>query len=294
LSDSLEVGSKRSAPVEGSSMPRTEGNYVAMQSEVSTVVTMEWRRYWDIVFYRTYAELKAEAQLSYMGYVWWVLEPLLNTLLFYVLLVAVLEQSTVGAISFLVVGAITWQWFSASMMTAANSVVDAGVMLRHIYLPKVVLPLISILTSSWKFLFLFALLLLSVWVTGHAPTLVYAALPLLLVLEFLLILAFTLPLAFIMPYVPDARVTVDALLRSAMLVSGIFFPVERLPAAYRAYFHLNPMADLIESYRDVLLDNRWPRWDLLGYVAFISFLGLIFAAWFHQRLDRAMVKAIHR
>jgi lipopolysaccharide transport system permease protein len=265
-----------------------------MWSGATTVVVMEWQRYWDIIVYRTYAELKAEAQLSYMGYVWWVLEPLLNTLLFYVLLVAVLEQSTVGAISFLVVGAITWQWFSASLMSAANSVVDAGGMLRHIYLPKLVLPLISIMTSGWKFLFLFALLLLSVWFTGHPPALVYAALPLLLALEFILIIAFTLPLALIMPYVPDARVTVDALLRSAMLVSGIFFPVEKLPSAFRGYFHLNPMADLIEGYRDVLLYNQWPRWDLLGYVALLGFIGLAFTAWLHQRVDRSMVKAIHR
>jgi len=255
---------------------------------------MDWQRYWDIVVYRTYAELKAEAQLSYMGYLWWALEPVLNTLLFWVLVVAVLEQNTVGAVSFIVVGAIIWQWFSASLLSAANSIVDAGGMLRQIYLPKVVLPLISILTSSWKFLFLFVLLLVTVWLTGHPPSVVYAALPLLLLLEFLLILAFTLPLAFIMPYVPDARVTVDALLRSAMLISGIFFPVEKLPPTFRVYFHLNPMADLIEAFRNVLLDNRWPRWELLLYVSLVCLAGLTLAAWFHHRTDRSMVKAIHR
>ena len=36
--------------------------------------------------YRAYAELKSEAQLNYMGYVWWLLEPLLNTILFYVIM----------------------------------------------------------------------------------------------------------------------------------------------------------------------------------------------------------------
>ena len=268
--------------------------FVATHSTASTVGTMEWQRYWDIVIYRTYAELKAEAQLSYMGYVWWILEPILNTLLFYVLLIAVLEQSTVGAVSFLVVGAMTWQWFNASLMGAANSVVDAGGMLKYIYLPKVVLPLISILTSSWKFLFLFVLLLICVWATGHPPTLVYVVLPLLLALELLIILAFTLPLAFIMPYFPDARVAVEAFLRSAMLVTGIFFPVEKLPVEFRGYFHLNPMADLIEAYRAILLDGAWPNWGLLGYVTLMGVTGLLLAQWLHQKIDRSIVKAIHR
>src|SRR5208282_6725907 len=100
-----------------------------------------------------------------------------------------------------------------------------------------------------------------VWISGHPPSLAYAALPLLLLLEFMTIVAFTLPLAFIMPYFPDARVTVDAILRSVMLISGIFFPVDRLPEVYRLYFHLNPLADLIEAYRAVLINGQWPRWD---------------------------------
>ena len=60
---------------------------------------MQWERYRDIVFYRAYAELKAEAQLNYMGYVWWLLEPLLNTGLFMVLMVYVLEQQTTDEIT---------------------------------------------------------------------------------------------------------------------------------------------------------------------------------------------------
>ncbi len=274
---------------------RSEGIFVAMRGGLSNVTPMQWQRIGISSFTRTYAELKAEAQLSYMGYVWWVLEPLLNTVLFYVLLVAVLEQSTAGAISFLVVGAITWQWFSGSMMTAANSLVDGGGMLRQIYLPKVVLPLISILTSTWKFLFLFILLLLSVWVTGSSadPRLRRASLAAgpRIDAHHRLDAAAGLDHALLSGC---PAWTVDAFLRSAMLVSGLFFPVERAPAAYRAYFHLNPMADLIEAYRNVLLYNQWPRWNLLGYVSLLSIAGLAFAFWLHERLDRSMVKAINR
>lgn len=255
---------------------------------------MDWHRYWNIIVYRTYAELKSEAQLNYMGYVWWLLEPLLNTILFYVILVTVLEQSTTGAISFLLVGSITWQWLSASILSAANSIFDAGGMLKQIYLPKVVLPLIAVLTSTWKFLFIFSLLLIWVWATGHRPNVTYAALPALLLLELAVILAFSLPLAVVIPYFPDARVTVDALLRSIMLISGIFFPVEKLPSIYHAYFYINPMAVLIEAFRAVLLDGQWPRWDLLGYVALFALCGLVLTAWLYSHLDRSLVKAIHR
>jgi len=255
---------------------------------------MDWHRYWNIVVYRTYAELKSEVQLNYMGYVWWLLEPLLNTVLFYVILVTILEQSTTGAVSFLLVGSITWQWLNSSLLSAANSIFDAGGMLKQIYLPKVVLPLISILTSTWKFLFIFFLLLVWVWCTGYPPSVAYFALPLILLLELAVILTFSLPLAAIIPYFPDARVAVDAILRSIMLVSGIFFSVDKLPPVYHFYFYLNPMAVLIEAYRAILLYGEWPRWDLLAYVAIFCACGLTLTAWLYVRVDRSVVKAIHR
>jgi len=255
---------------------------------------MDWHRYWNIVIYRTYAELKSEVQLNYMGYIWWLLEPLLNTVLFYVILVTILEQSTTGAVSFLLVGSITWQWLNSSILSAANSIFDAGGMLKQIYLPKVILPLISILTSTWKFLFIFALLLAWVWCTGYLPSVTYLALPLILLLQLAVILAFSLPLAAIIPYFPDARVAVDAILRSVMLVSGIFFSVDKLPPDYHFYFYLNPMAVLIEAYRAVLLDGKWPRWDLLSYVGIFCVCALALTTWLYIRVDRSVVKAIHR
>jgi len=254
---------------------------------------MHWDRYRDIVFYRAYAELKAEAQLNYMGYVWWVLEPLLNTVLFYVILVAVLEQGTAGAISFVLVGSVTWQWMSSSILGASGSVYEAGTMLKHVYLPKVVLPLIVLLVTTWKFLFLFALLLAWVWVTGHAVTAAYLALPLLLLLHLGLIAAISLPLAAIIPYVPDARIAVDAGLRTLMLISGIFFPIGKLGATSHFYFHLNPMAVIIEAYRAILLEGRWPDGALLAYVAAFSALLLAGTAWLYRRIDRSIVKVLN-
>ena len=255
---------------------------------------MDWARYRDIIFYRAYAELKAEAQLNYMGYVWWLLEPLLNTVLFYVLVVAVLEQNTAGAVAFILVGSVTWQWTAGSILTSAASIFDAGGMLKHIYLPKIVLPLITLVATTWKFLFVFALLLVWVWVSGHPVKLSYLALPLVMALQLLLNISVSLPMAALIPYFPDARIAVEAGLRSLMLVSGIFFSVDKLSPTYHFYFHLNPIAVLIEAYRNVLLDGHWPNWNQLAYVTFFSTAALSATLWFYQRIDRSVVKAIHR
>jgi lipopolysaccharide transport system permease protein len=255
---------------------------------------VEWRRYRDIIIYRTRAELKAEAELNHMGYVWWLLEPLLNTVLFYTILVVVLDRARADSISFVLVASITWQWFNGTVMTSAGSIFDAGGILKQVYLPKVVLPLISIFSNTWKFLFIFAILLLWLWCAGSPPNLAYLSLPALLLLEFAVILALSLPLAGVIPYFPDARVSVDAVLRSLMLVSGFFFTGDEIPAVYRPYFYLNPMAILIENFRRVLIHGQWPEWGRLGYVALLCAALLVFTYWFYGRIDRSVVKVINR
>jgi lipopolysaccharide transport system permease protein len=255
---------------------------------------MQWARYRDIVLYRAYAELKAEAQLNYMGCVWWLLEPLLNTVLFYVLLVVVLEQQAADSISFVLIGAIIWQWTSSCVLTSAGSILDAGGMLQHVYLPKIILPLIVLLSTTWKFLFIFLLLLGWVWAAGHPPTLAYAALPGLLLVQMMVNVVASLAVAALIPYFPDARLVVDAFLRSLMIVSGIFFPIEKLPAWAHFYFYLNPLADLIQAYRNVLLHGQWPAWWQLGWVTVFCALGLVFLAAFYRRIDLSVIKAIHR
>ena len=255
---------------------------------------MQWERYRDIVIYRAYAELKAEAQLNYMGYVWWLLEPLLNTGLFLVLMVYVLEQQTTDALSFVLVGAIVWQWTYACILSSSGSIFEAGGMLKHIYLPKILLPLIVLLTTTWKFLFVFGLMLLFLVAAGHPPTAACAAVPLLLLLQMLVNIVASLAVAAVMPYFPDARIAVDAVLRSLMLVSGIFFGIDRLSPAYHAWFYLNPMAVLIEAYRAVLLHGQWPAWPRLGALAAVCAVVLVFVLAFYRRIDLSVVKAINR
>ena len=254
---------------------------------------IQWQRYWDIIFYRTYAELKAEAQVRYLGYILWLLDPLINTVLLNVILAA-WNQWAVDAVTFLLTGSIIWQWFSTCFITATGSIYDAGEMLKYVYLPKAVLPLIAILSNTWRFAFIFALLLLWCWGSGHLPTHAYLALPVLLFLQLLIIIGFGLPLAAIMPYFPDARIVVDAVLRYLWLISGIFFSVEKLPSTYQFYFHLNPMAVLIEAYRDVLIGGIWPNWAHLSYVALVGLIALGGATWIYKRIDLSIIKAIHR
>ncbi|MGH2578588.1 MAG: ABC transporter permease, partial [Actinomycetota bacterium] len=99
-------------------------------------------------------------------------------------------------------------------------------------------------------------------------------------------------LAALIPFIPDLRNFVDYGLRMLMFLSGVFFPAEHLPEGIRPWFYLNPMANLIESYREVLIHQRWPDFGALGLVALLSCAIVVPAIYLLTRYDRVYPKVV--
>ena len=226
----------------------------------------------SLIRFKAWAELRAERERTYLGFVWWVLEPLMFMAIFYVVFGLVRGKGGVDFVAFLLVGLVTWQWFRACMSHAGASVLIGLGLMRQIRLPPVLFPLIVVVTDSIKFLVILLLLLLALVLLGHAPGFWILALPLVLAVQLLFILACAVPYAALVPFIPDLRHVVDTLLMGMMFLCGIFYSIETLSEPYRTWIHLNPMASLIQDTRRILLQNVAPDWAALACIAATSVL----------------------
>ena len=75
---------------------------------------MEIKRYLEIIYYKTYADLRSEASRSYLGFVWWILEPVLYMSVFYLVFSVIRGQKDEDFILFLLVGLVSWKWFASN------------------------------------------------------------------------------------------------------------------------------------------------------------------------------------
>lgn len=247
-------------------------------------------RYVNIVLFKTYGNLKAEIEKTYLGCIWWILEPIINTAVFYFIFVHVLCIRTENFAVFLYVGITLYGWFAGGVNAGANSIIMNAGIIQQIYLPKYLFPVIAICNMSWKFLFSLIVLFPLLWF-NHAPiTWTYIALPLLVVIQFFLIVAVTLPLAGLIPYFQDGRTVLATVLSVLMWLSGIMFSPEHVPGHLKILFYSNPIAVLIEAYRAVLIRGEWPDWKfLLIPVAWIIIAGLI-GLFVMKKIDRTVTK----
>lgn len=242
-------------------------------------------RYIELVLYKTYADLRAETERTYLGFLWWIFEPIMYMTVFYVVFGVFMGHKTDHFVQFLLIGLTIWQWMKSCLSHGSESILASRGLMQHIHLPKVIFPTVLILTDTVKFIFIFTLLLCYLWLSGFPVGIEYLALPVVLLVQLLFIMAITYLLAAVVPFLPDLRFVVDNVLHAIFFASGIFFSAQAIPQNYHFYFYLNPMARLIEDYRRILMYNQWPNWENLLIVSIIAILGIILGVGLIRRFE---------
>jgi lipopolysaccharide transport system permease protein len=240
---------------------------------------MNYKQYLAIIAFKTKTELKTEVQRTYLGFLWWIFEPLMFLGIFYLVFTNLRESKVENFIQFLLVGLVFWKWFAASISQSSGVVLIQINLLRQVKIPAWLFPIIKVSASFFKFIIIFALLLTMLWSTGFYPSFNSLYIFEIILLQYLLITGFVLTLSSIIPFIPDIKNIVDNLMMGLFFLSGIFFSINDMPEKFREILYLNPMVHIIENARLVLINNKPPNHlhllFVLGVALFFIILGLL-------------------
>lgn len=232
-------------------------------------------RLFSVVGYKAYADLRAESEKYYASYLWWILEPLLQMCTYYVVFGLLFRRGTQDYVPFLLVGLVTWRWFTAIVNEGAASISNSHHLIGQVYLPKFIFPTVCVLTQTFKFVVVFLVLLVFLWIYGFPLTYHYVALPILFAVQLCVVVGVTYCVASLFPFLPDIRLLVDTGLMLLFFVSGIFFSGASIPEEYQTAFYLNPMATLLEGYRNILMYQTWPDFSALFWAGIVGIVGIV-------------------
>ena len=248
---------------------------------------MKAQAFFDLLLYKTRANLRAEVSQLYLNFAWWALEPLFSMAVFYVVFGIFMNSSTPHFALFLLIGTTQWQWFSATVLHASTSISGAGALIQRVSLPKVFFPLEIFLQDSFKHLFVLALLGLFLCLSSVPVTSAWLALPVVLALQGLLILTCSILFAGLVPFLPDLRFILGTVMNVLFFVSGIFFNINAfvLPQ-HTKWMYCNPMAGILREYRQIIINGQWPDWGYLAGVFAGVLVLLALALYLVFRLDK--------
>ena len=230
-------------------------------------------------------DLKNRYVGSFMGFFWSVIHPLV-LLLSYTFVFSIvfnirpqLRQIDNFAV-FLFCGILPWLYFQDTLVRSCSSVVDHSHLVRKTLFPTEILPLILALSNLVTHLVGFAILLI---VLLYMNTIGWAIILMPLYLVFLIVLALGLGwlTAALHVFLRDTAQILSVTLVFWFWFTPIFYQLEMVPGGYRTWIRFNPLTHVVEGYRRMLLENRWPEIESLlwlGACALVAFIlgGVVF------------------
>jgi lipopolysaccharide transport system permease protein len=84
---------------------------------------MPLSQYFRLVDTMARMALRADAMKFYLGYLWWILEPLLWVGMFYLVFVVLMQFREPNFLMFLATGKLAFIWFSKTVTQASNTIV---------------------------------------------------------------------------------------------------------------------------------------------------------------------------
>ena len=237
-------------------------------------------------------EIRGKYKGSFLGVLWSFVNPLLMTLVYAIVFPFILRGAQPHYTTFIVVAIIPWTWFTYTISQGTNTMLTNGGIIKKVYFPRMILP-ISIVVSGLVN-FLISCLIIGIFLIcsgiGFSWHLVF--LPLIILIQFVLQLGLILMTSSIDVYIRDAEYIINFIVSMVFYGTPILYATDLFPERFRWILHLNPMATIIESYRDVFFHHVVPNMKLLGLVGIASLIVLGLGILIFRKLEKGFAEEL--
>jgi lipopolysaccharide transport system permease protein len=252
------------------------------------------RKYLDLVWLRGIGALKADAQDSYLGMLWWILEPLLLTALFYLAFSTGMKGSGSGDnfIFFLLCGMLPFKWTASTLTSSSQTLLNNLGIMGQVFLPKWIFPAATNLSMAIRFAFILPVMMLFMIYGGYEPNINWLTIGYVLLCQLIFNIGISFLVSATVPLVPDLTHIVPLVVTALLFTSGIFFDINERPEDIQAILRLNPFVEILDGYRAVLIHGEAISPSDMLYAWYVSIstfaigLGLLTA--FNRYYPRAL------
>ncbi|KPV51373.1 hypothetical protein SE17_21555 [Kouleothrix aurantiaca] len=261
--------------------------------------------YRELIINLVLRDMRVRYKGSALGYLWTQLAPLLLMLVFWFVFSRLLSSSITMFPVFLIIGLLSWNFTAEAVVGGARSIIDSASLIKKVFFPREVLPLVSVLSSLLNFLLSLPMMLLLMAAVqlgtlgrlNFAWTIAY--LPVLLIIQTMLLTGLALLMSALAVRFRDFVHLIGILMQFWFFLTPVVYSIDSfnntvfgIPLAV-AIRWINPMASLIEFYREVLYGQAVtaPNIPTPGLPALTSVLRVLVTAvsllalgyWFFQR-----------
>ena len=250
-------------------------------------------RFKEMIKSFTIRELRTRYKGSFLGFLWTFVNPLMQLLIYSLMLPFILKINERNYTMFLFVGLIPWGFFTSSIQSSCNLIVGNSSLVTKVYFPREILPLTytlsGLLNTIFSYMIVFPMLIIF-----KIPITIYILwLPLILIGQTVLNLGFSLMVSSINVFFRDLEYLTSVGLMALYFATPVMYSMTILPEKLqKILIFINPMASYIVLYRDIMYYGRSPKWGLLIYAISYSVAVFIIGYMIFQKLQKKFAELL--
>lgn len=249
-------------------------------------------------------DLRARYKGSALGYLWTQIAPLGMMLVYVIVFSFLLPNGLAMFPVFIIVGLLPWNYTAEAVLSGTRSIIDNAALVKKVYFPREVLPLVAVGSSLLNFILSLPMMALVIIVVQLATlgrlnlswSIVY--LPVIMALQTIFLAGLSLLLGAGAVFFRDVVHLIGIVINIWFFLTPIIYPLSTISEglAARLIRWFNPLASIIEFYREIIYGNPvpvglipTPGVPALSAMLRVGLTGLIilaFGYWVFQRTSR--------
>lgn len=237
-------------------------------------------------------EIRGKYKGSFLGVLWSFVNPLLTTLVYAIVFPFLLRGGQEHYTTFLVVAILPWTYFTTVIAQGTSTILTNGGILKKVYFPREILPISINVSGLINFLISCLIIALFLIFSGIGFSLYIVFLPVIIFVQFLLLQGIIFITSSINVYIRDLEYIINFFIQMLFYGTPILYSADLFPPKVQTILHLNPMATIIESYRDVLFYQQSPNLLHLIYVFIFSIILLFIGTLVFKKLEKGFAEEL--
>lgn len=215
---------------------------------------------WELLLAMTEREIKARYKHALLGFLWIVLNPILQMIIIGGIFSYVFKTSVVDYFLYLFTGLLVWNYFSISFLKTTPGIVFELPLIEKAKFPREVIIFSIILSNLFHTFIAFGLFIVVLIFMQKIVLWKLIFLPLLLTWTTLFLTGMSLITSSLNVKYRDINFFTQALVPLWFYATPIVYFSTMLPDRLQFLLTLNPLTSMVQAYQAVLLNTPLPDW----------------------------------
>lgn len=256
--------------------------------------------YKDLIYMYVKRDIVTFYKQTVMGPLWFVIQPILTTIMFMFVFgnLAGLSTDRIPKPLFYFSGIILWNYFSDCLTRNSRIFIENQGVFGKVYFPRLVVPISITISNLVKFFIQFVIFVIIYFYyffqtnSQINPNVYITLLPLLIILTAGLSLGFGIIFSSLTTKYRDLTFLLQFGVQLWMYVTPVIYPLNSIPHEKQWLIALNPMTAVVETFKYGAIGQGIFSWTYLAYSTVFMIVLLVFGVVIFNKVEKGFMDTV--